>query len=148
MIRDNALSEQRAIAGKRGADATNNRGREKPNNSEDFADDFAEATDSANTESENENINETKTTKKSIPKKFIKPTIDEINSYCLENNFTLNADKFFNYYESKGWVVGKSPMKSWQAAIRNWVSNNNPPPIHNPIPQEIITNNKPKGAMI
>ena len=31
-----------------------------------------------------------------------------------------NAEKFINYYESKGWKVGNSPMKNWKACIRTW----------------------------
>lgn len=60
-------------------------------------------------------INKTTTTKR-----FKKPTIDEIDSYCKERNNNINAEVFFDYYESKGWLVGKSPMKDWKAAIRQW----------------------------
>ena len=59
-------------------------------------------------------------TKKKV---FIKPTIVEIEEFCKEHNYQVDAERFFNYYESKGWVVGKSPMKSWQSAVRTWVSN-------------------------
>lgn len=56
------------------------------------------------------------------PKKFKKPTIDEIRSFILEKNYSVDADRFFNFYESKGWLVGKSPMKNWKAAVANWAS--------------------------
>lgn len=56
-------------------------------------------------------------------KVFIKPTIEEIAAYCRENGYQVDAERFFNYYESKGWVVGKSPMKDWKAAVRTWASN-------------------------
>lgn len=52
--------------------------------------------------------------------RFIKPTIDEIRSYCKERRNNVDAEKFFNWYEMKGWRVGKSPMKDWQAAVRTW----------------------------
>ena len=55
--------------------------------------------------------------------RFRKPTIDEIVVYCSENDFKLDAHRFYDYYESNGWRVGKTPMKDWQAAIRNWVRN-------------------------
>lgn len=55
--------------------------------------------------------------------RFRKPTIDEIVAYCFENDFKLDAHRFYDYYESNGWRVGKTPMKDWQAAIRNWVRN-------------------------
>lgn len=59
-------------------------------------------------------------TKKKV---FIKPTIVEIEEFCKEHNYQVDAERFFNYYESKGWVVGKSPMKDWRSAVRTWVSN-------------------------
>lgn len=52
--------------------------------------------------------------------RFVKPSLDEIKEYCRERNNQVDPDKFFNFYESKGWVVGKSPMKSWKAAIHTW----------------------------
>lgn len=55
--------------------------------------------------------------------RFRKPTIDGIVAYCSENDFKLDAPRFYDYYESNGWRVGKTPMKDWQAAIRNWVRN-------------------------
>lgn len=56
-------------------------------------------------------------------KKFKKPTIEEIETYCLERQNSVNAEKFYNYYESNGWRVGKNPMKDWKAAIRTWENN-------------------------
>lgn len=56
-------------------------------------------------------------------KVFIKPSIEEIDEFCKEHNYQVDAERFFNYYESKGWVVGKSPMKDWHSAVRTWVSN-------------------------
>lgn len=56
-------------------------------------------------------------------KKFIKPTVSEIETYCIERKNGINAQKFFDYYEAKGWVIGKSPIKNWQAAVRTWEGN-------------------------
>jgi hypothetical protein len=67
-------------------------------------------------------------------RKFIKPIIEEIKSYCRERNNTVDADKFFNHYESNGWRVGKNPMKDWRAAVRTWENsefNNNRKPVLN-----------------
>lgn len=53
-------------------------------------------------------------------KKFVKPTIDEIKSYMeLKNipNAVIESNNFYNFYESKGWKVGKNAMKSWKSAI-------------------------------
>ena len=53
-------------------------------------------------------------------KKFIKPTVEEIAAFCKEKKYTVNAQQFFNYYESNGWKIGRNAMKSWQAAVQNW----------------------------
>jgi len=54
---------------------------------------------------------------------FFKPTIDDIEYYCQERNSIIDAELFFDYYESIGWMVGKSPMKDWRACVRNWEKN-------------------------
>lgn len=51
---------------------------------------------------------------------FVKPSLDEINLYCTERKNDVSAQKFFDFYESKGWMVGKNKMKDWKAAVRNW----------------------------
>lgn len=51
---------------------------------------------------------------------FVKPSIEEIEQYCIERNNGIDAEVFFNFYEAKGWVVGNSPMKDWKAAVRTW----------------------------
>lgn len=58
-------------------------------------------------------------------KLFQKPTIEEIKKYCLERNNSINPIQFFNYYESKGWLIGKNQMKDWKACIRTWEQNQN-----------------------
>jgi len=62
-------------------------------------------------------------------KRFTPPTIDQISSYCKERNNTINAEQFFDYNESKGWVVGKTKMKDWKAAVRTWERNGYNKPI-------------------
>ena len=54
-----------------------------------------------------------------------KPKLEEIKSYFQENNFPeIEAQKFFNYFSSNGWLVGgKTPMVDWQAAAQNWMIN-------------------------
>ena len=53
-------------------------------------------------------------------KNFVKPTVEEIEAFCKEKKYTVNAQQFFNYYESNGWKIGRNAMKSWQAAVQNW----------------------------
>ena len=57
-------------------------------------------------------------------KNFVKPTIEEITEFCKEKKININVKKFFLHYESNGWHVGKSPMKSWKAAVQKWAENN------------------------
>lgn len=59
----------------------------------------------------------------STRKRFTPPTIDELRAYASEKNYThFNAEAFEAYYASKGWLVGKAPMKDWKAAVRGWVA--------------------------
>ena len=52
--------------------------------------------------------------------RFSTPTIDEVRAYCAEKGYTVDADRFVDYYTSNGWKVGKNPMKDWKAAVRTW----------------------------
>lgn len=56
-------------------------------------------------------------------KKFVKPTVEEIRTYCKEIGANINPEQFYDYYESKGWMIGKNKMKDWKAAVRTWKRN-------------------------
>lgn len=66
-------------------------------------------------ENENENINENIKINS-----FKKPTLEEVETYCKERNNNVNAQKFIDFYESKGWMIGKSKMRDWKACVRTW----------------------------
>lgn len=51
---------------------------------------------------------------------FLKPTIKEIADYCAERKNKIDPAYFFDYYEAKGWIVGKAKMKDWKSVIRVW----------------------------
>lgn len=54
-------------------------------------------------------------------KRFAAPTADQVREYCLENGYSVDPERFVNHYTSNGWKVGgKTPMKDWRAAVRNW----------------------------
>ena len=53
-------------------------------------------------------------------KRFVKPTVEEVHAYCLERSNGIDAQAFIDFYESKGWLIGKNPMKDWKAAVRTW----------------------------
>ena len=52
--------------------------------------------------------------------RFIKPTIEEIKTYCIERNNNIDPEMFYDFYESKNWYVGKNKMKDWKASVRTW----------------------------
>nr|DAU29938.1 MAG TPA: DnaD like replication protein [Caudoviricetes sp.] len=62
-------------------------------------------------------------------KRFEKPTLSQITQYCLERNNSVNAEQFYDYYESNGWKVGKNSMKDWKACVRTWERNGYDRPI-------------------
>ena len=53
-------------------------------------------------------------------KRFVPPTIEEVQAYCYERNNGVDAERFIDYYTSNGWLVGKNKMKDWKAAVRTW----------------------------
>lgn len=56
-------------------------------------------------------------------RRFIKPSLDELEAYKQEASLNVQCQSFYDYYESKGWLVGRAPMKDWKAAMRNWARN-------------------------
>lgn len=78
---------------------------------------------------ENNNNNSIIVKEKSTNSRFSKPTIEEIDeyikNYCLEKHKCkplIDANTFYNFYESKNWYVGKNKMKDWKASVRMWIS--------------------------
>lgn len=55
--------------------------------------------------------------------RFTPPTIEQVKEYCKERGNAVDPDRWFNYYSSNGWRVGKNPMKDWRAAVRTWEQN-------------------------
>lgn len=54
------------------------------------------------------------------PRRFTPPSLEEVRDYCRERGNTVDPGKFIDFYESKGWMVGKNKMKDWKAAVRTW----------------------------
>ena len=73
-------------------------------------------------EKENESPSETEREKqaKEKRKRFSAPSVDEVRDYCRERGNSISADTFVNFYASKDWMVGNSPMTDWKSAIRTW----------------------------
>ena len=72
-------------------------------------------TDNTNTKVYN-NTNLTGSNKK----RFKKPSLDQVKKYCIERNNNIDAQAFIDFYDSKGWQIGKETMKSWKACVRTW----------------------------
>ena len=65
------------------------------------------------------------TDKYTPPKKFIPPTIEEVQAYCMERGNNIDAEHFVSYYEARGWSLGKGQkMKNWKSAVVTWEKNN------------------------
>lgn len=56
------------------------------------------------------------------PRRFTKPKVEDIREYCQERGNGVDPQRFFDFYESKGWMIGNQSMKDWQAAVRTWES--------------------------
>lgn len=56
--------------------------------------------------------------------KFKPPSVQQVQEYCNERQNDIQAFKFVNFYQSKGWKVGNQPMKDWKAAVRTWENKN------------------------
>ena len=58
---------------------------------------------------------------KSAKRRFAKPTVEEVAAYAAEKGYRgFDAERFWNFYESKGWMVGKNKMTNWKSAVSNW----------------------------
>lgn len=63
--------------------------------------------------------------------RFLAPTLEEVKAYCLERKNNVEAERFIDFYQSKGWLVGKSKMKDWKACVRTWERSNTQPQVKN-----------------
>ena len=79
---------------------------------------------------------EEKETEKEKEKRFAKPSLEEVQAYCKERNNNVDAERFINFYTSKGWKVGNQPMKDWKACVRTWERENRQKPKDNFIQHE------------
>ena len=51
---------------------------------------------------------------------FKPPSVDDVRAYCTERGNNVDPQSFVDFYESKGWMIGKNKMKDWKAAVRTW----------------------------
>lgn len=69
-------------------------------------------------EQEQEEKTTARSRKRAAP--FTPPTPDEVSAYCRERVNTVDAERFCDFYASKGWRIGNQPMRDWRAAVRTW----------------------------
>ncbi len=63
--------------------------------------------------------------KRAKVERFVPPTIEEVQAYCQERNNRVDPVRWFNFYQSKGWMIGKNKMKDWRSAVRTWERDSN-----------------------
>jgi hypothetical protein len=68
-----------------------------------------------------------------VPKRttFVPPSIADVQNYADEKGLKIDPEQFVDFYASKGWLVGKSKMKDWRAAVRNWCKRDRASPTKN-----------------
>ena len=62
-------------------------------------------------------------------KVFQKPSLEDIKAYCKEAGYSVDAQRFLDYYDSNGWMVGRNKMKDWKATVRSWASRDKKPKV-------------------
>ena len=73
------------------------------------------------TDIKEKDVDKSTSKKKSVGRSyFIPPTVEEVSAYCNERGNGLDPEMFVNFYEAKGWMVGRNKMKNWKAAVRTW----------------------------
>lgn len=122
MVKDGELSDTRASSGGKGGKKTQQKTKQ-------FATNFAKAKSEANSEIEiatefegDLKLNHLVKKEKKTRKKFTPPTIEEVREFAETEMIgsKILPEKFYNYYESNGWKVGRNPMKNWRTKFKSW----------------------------
>lgn len=118
MVKDFMVSNVRSEAGQKGGFAK----------AKELANTLAKSQQNTVIEYVNENTDETRDKKEGTGRKiFVKPTLDEVTTYCLVRKNSITPQAFLDYYESNGWKVGRNGMSDWKAAVRTWEQRDNLP---------------------
>jgi ribosomal protein S8 len=72
---------------------------------------------------DNKTINNTFNNTTNKGTRFTPPSVDEVNDYCNQRNNLVDPQTFIDFYQAKGWMVGKNKMKDWKACVRTWETN-------------------------
>lgn len=87
--------------------------KQKPNNNQ-------EITKAKPNDNDNVNVNVNDNVNVKNKRRFTPPTEEEVRAYCEERGNCVDPQTFINFYDSKGWMIGKNRMKDWKAAVRTW----------------------------
>lgn len=83
-------------------------------------------------EVESENDSYTPPTPSPGGKRFLPPTVDDVRAYCQSRNNGIDPAAFVDFYTARGWMIGKTRMKDWKAAVRTWENRRNQEGEENP----------------
>ena len=90
----------------------------------------------------NQSTKNNKESKENVPdkpvqrsSKFVLPSLDEVKAYCSERGKGVDPEQWYDHYQSNGWMVGKTHMKDWKAAVRTWE--------HRILPSKVPSNGNP-----
>lgn len=125
LVKWDVIKEKRSLAGKKSAEI------KKQNSTNSTHVESVEQNSTNSTVSVNDNVsvnvngNVSVINKERENKRFSPPSLSDVQNYIIEKKYGVNAHSFWNFYESKNWMVGKNKMKDWKKAIGGWESRNN-----------------------
>lgn len=76
-------------------------------------------------QSESESVSVSESNADGNRKRFTPPTVEEVAQYCFDRMSKVDPQRFVDYYTSNGWMVGKTKMRDWRAAVRTWEQKDN-----------------------
>lgn len=83
-----------------------------------------------NNNKNNNNTSSNEEEKGKPQKRFIPPTLEEVQAHITEKGYSVDAESFIAFYQSKNWYVGKNKMKDWKAALVTWERRERENPRH------------------
>lgn len=128
LIRPNLDASRRKASNRLGKKQSDNKTTSKQHQTEKKREDESKEEKEKESESESEKENEyyilggvgEPRADKPPRSRFIPPTVEEVKAYCQERRNNVDPQRFVDFYETKGWMVGKNKMKDWRAAVRTW----------------------------
>lgn len=150
------ISENRSIAGRLGGGQPGNANARKNPNEQNEQNEQKRANESKTSVNVNvnENVNENVSTiveLESKPKRatrFVAPSLDDVKRFFFENGFVSDPAQFYDHYSANGWLIGgKSKMKDWNAAARNWERRQNEFQTKQRTSTQILADNQREIAM-